>query len=55
MVPVEVSVNCTTSGAMPLVGLAVKLATGEDAGGATVIVAVAVLEPPEFVTVKVTV
>ena len=28
MVPVEVSVNCTTSGTVPLVGAAVNLAVG---------------------------
>ncbi len=53
MLPVEVSVNCTASGAGPLVGLAVNLATGSAA--ATVIEAVALLEPPALVTVKVTV
>ena len=31
MVPVELSVNMTTSGAGPLVGLALKLATGRTA------------------------
>ena len=52
--PLEVSVNATVSGAVPLVGLAPKEATG--AGGAVaVIVAWAVFEPPALVAVSVTV
>ncbi len=51
-VPVEESVNCTGRGAAPLVGLAVKLATG--GAGFTVIDAVFTLEPLELLAVKVT-
>jgi hypothetical protein len=50
---VEVSVKFTARGAVPLVGLALKLATGP--GAVTVIVFEALLEPPALVAVKVTV
>ena len=54
--PVEVSVNFTSSGAVPVVGVAVKSATGEGAGSpATSTVRVTVAEPPAFVTVRLTV
>jgi hypothetical protein len=53
--PVEASVKVTARGAVPLVGLALNLATGAVAAGLTVIVPVALLDPPELVTVSVTV
>ena len=55
-VPVEESVKFTASGAVPLLGLALKLATGAVTGGAVaVIVLVVLLDPPELRTVKLTV
>jgi len=54
--PVEASVNFTSKGATPDVGDAVKLAAGAGTGAAlTVIVEVAVLVPPAFDAVNVTV
>jgi uncharacterized protein (DUF58 family) len=51
--PVEVSVKLTGSGAVPVVGDAVKEATGAGvAAGSTVMVAVAEVEPPLFVAVS---
>ena len=55
-VPVEESVKFTESGVVPLLGLALKLATGAVTGGAVaVIVLVVLLDPPELLTVKLTV
>ena len=46
------SVNCTANGAVPLVGLAVKLAVGAGAGTLTVIVCEAVFDPELLVAVS---
>jgi hypothetical protein len=54
-VPVEVSVNWTASGAVPVVGDQVKLATGAGTGAVTTIVPVLVLDPVAFFAVSVTV
>jgi hypothetical protein len=51
-VPVDVSAKVTVSGAVPVVWLAVKLATG--AGSATVMVFLAVAVPPAPVTLRTT-
>ena len=54
--PVEVSLRVTSSGAVPEVGVALKLATGAVAVEVvTEIVLVAVVVPPELPTVSVTV
>ena len=57
-VPVEVSVNCTGRGAGPVVGVALKLATGGGVVGGVVVVTVIepvlVADPPGPVTVRLT-
>ena len=54
--PPDASVNETSRGAMPLVGLALKSATGADETGATMLVSaeLAVAEPAAFVAVTCT-
>ena len=53
--PVEVSVKLTLSGAVPLMGVAVKLALGARTETVTRLVLVTVLDPPLPVTVNATV
>ena len=56
IVPVEVHPKLTNSGAVPEVGVALKLATGAATVGAvTEMVLVAVALPPTLVTVSLTV
>ena len=44
--PVEESVKCTASGAWPLLGLALKLATGAAGVGASAVIVLEVLPVP---------
>ena len=50
--PVEASVNATFKDAVPVVGLALKLATGAGADTVMKLVLVTVFEPPGPVTVR---